>query len=311
MQPGKEHLVSITVRRVLAATDFSPASEGAVHWADFLARRFGAELVLFHAFSVDPALLAGPTGVAVDLASRLLEEARRSAEESMRELRDRFPAARAVVEQAPAREGIVRAAQALRADLVCMGTHGRTGLPRLLQGSVAQHVVVHSPVPVLTVRRGQERPPQVACILAPTDFSPAADAALPWADLLARVFGARLVLLHVVEVTYELLVDLPPTAWGEAGGETIARELEARARGQLEARAQRLGPSEHVLRTGLGAGLSRQLIIEVANEVGADLVVMGTHGRTGVERILFGSVAEHVIRTSPVPVLTVRPPRRS
>jgi nucleotide-binding universal stress UspA family protein len=302
--------VSVVIRKILAATDFSPASEGALRWADFLASRLGAELVLFHAFSLDPALLAGPTGVAVDLASRLLDEVRRAAEESMRELQTRFPRARAVIEQAPAREGIVRAAHAQQADLVCVGTHGRTGLPRLLQGSVAQHVVVHSPVPVLTVRQ-DDRPARLRCILAPTDFSPPADAALPWADFLARAFDARLVLLHVVEVTYETILDLPRAARAEPVGEALARELQERARRELESRAQSLGPCELVLRTGLGAGLSRQTIVEVAQEVDADLVVIGTHGRTGVERILFGSVAEHVVRTSPVPVLTVRQPRSS
>jgi nucleotide-binding universal stress UspA family protein len=297
--------LEVAVRRILAATDFSPASEGALRWADFFASRFGAELVLFHALSLDPALLIGPTGVAVDLAARLVEDARRAAERSMQDLQRRFPSARAVVEEASPREGIVRAAQAQGADLVCVGTHGRTGLPRLLHGSVAQHVIVHSPVPVLTVRQ-DDRPVRVRCILAPTDFSPAADAALPWADLLARTFDARLVLLHVVEVTYETLVEVP---WGggfEPVGEAITRQLENRARAELQTRAQRLPPCETLVRTGLGAGLSRQRIVEAAADVGADLVVMGTHGRTGVDRILFGSVAEHVVRTSPVPVLTVR-----
>lgn len=298
--------MSLVIRRILAATDFSPASEEALRWADFFASRFGAELLVFHALSLDPALLVGPTGVAVDLATRLVEDARRAAQESMRSLQGRFPAARTVVEETSAREGIVRAAQTHGADLVCVGTHGRTGLPRLLYGSVAQHVVVHSPVPVLTVRQDRDRPVRVRCILAPTDFSPAADAALPWADLLARTFDARLVLLHVVEVTYESLVEVP---WGgglEPVGEAIARQLEEQARAELEARARRLPPCETLVRTGLGAGLSRQRLVEAAQEVGADLVVMGTHGRTGVDRILFGSVAEHVIRTSPVPVLTVR-----
>ncbi len=297
--------LSLSIRKIFAATDFSPASEGALSWANFLASRLGAELILFHAFSLDPALLAGPTGITVDLAPRLLEETRRAAEESMRALQSRFPTARTVVEQAPARDAIVRAAQTHQADLVCIGTHGRTGLPRLLLGSVAQHVVAHSPVPVLTVRQ-DDRPVRLRCVLAPTDFSPTADAALPWADFLARAFDARLVLLHVVEVTYEALLELPRTVRAEPVGEALAKALQERAQRELQARAHGLGPCELVLRTGLGAGLSRQCILEVAQEVDADLVVMGTHGRTGIQRILFGSVAEHLVRTSPVPVLTVR-----
>ncbi len=113
----------------------------------------------------------------------------------------------------------------------------------------------------------------------------------------------------MVEVTYETLADLPWSGGFAPVGEAIARQLEERARAELAARAQGLAPCETVVRTGLGAGLSRQRIVEAAKEVGADLVVMGTHGRTGVDRILFGSVAEHVVRTSPVPVLTVRQSR--
>ncbi len=297
--------MQVAVRTVLGATDFSPASEGAIRWAHAIAQRFQAELVLFHALSLDPTPLAGVAALAPDLASRLSAEARRAAEARMQDLQRRFPAARTVIEHTSAREGILRAAQAYRADLVCVGTHGRTGLPGLLYGSVAQHVVVHSPVPVLTVRPG-DRPARVRCVLAPTDFSPASDLALPWAELLARTFEARLVLLHVLEFTYEALLELAEEGSLEPVGEVIARRLEDRARADLAARAERLAPCETLLRTGLGAGTCRLRIVEAIQEVEADLVVMGTHGRSGVDRLRFGSVAEYVVRTSPVPVLTVR-----
>ncbi|MCS7174001.1 MAG: universal stress protein [Armatimonadetes bacterium] len=296
----------VAIRRILAATDFSPASEGALRWAHLLSERFGADLVLLHALFLDPALLLGPTGVTVDLYTRLVEHAREEAGQLLQQLEVRFPGARSVMREGPPREAILQAAAETRADLICMGTHGRSGISRLLFGSVAQHVVIHSPVPVLTVRQAVANTPEVRTVLVPVDFSPASDAALPWAELLARTFGARIVLLHVVELTYEELSAFSEWAGGEPLVEAVLRAAEERAREELRARAGRLQDAEVLLHTAFGTATARHRIPEVAREVSADLVVMGTHGRTGVERILFGSVAEHVVRTSPVPVLTVR-----
>lgn len=295
----------LKLHRILVATDFSPASEGAVEWAHLLSQRVGAELVFLHALFLDPALLLASTEAAVDLHAQLVEHNRREALALLRQLEERFPGARGLLQEGPPREAVLRAIREVEADLVCMGTHGRTGLPRLVFGSVAQHVVVHSPVPVLTVR-ADHRPPQVRCILVPTDFSPAADAALPWAGLLGQAFDARVVLLHVVEVTYEALVELAHEGRFEPVGEVILRQLEERARTALSARAQQLPRCETVIRVGVGAEVPRHRIGEVAREVDADLIVMGTHGRTGIERVLLGSVAEHIVRASPIPVLTVR-----
>ncbi|MDR7414976.1 MAG: universal stress protein [Armatimonadota bacterium] len=296
----------VAIRRILAATDFSPASEGALRWASLLSQRFGADLVLLHALALDPALLLGPTGVTVDLYTRLVEHARQEAERLLRQLEERLPGARSMIREGPAREVILQATAETGADLVVMGTHGRSGIPRLLFGSVAQHVVVHSPVPVLTVRSTVTDTPQVRTVLVPVDFSPASDVALPWAELLARAFGGRIVLLHVVELTYEELSAFSEWAGGEPLLEAVLRAAEERAREELRTRAERLQGAEVLLHTAFGTATARHRIPEVAREVGADLVVMGTHGRTGVERILFGSVAEHVVRASPVPVLTVR-----
>jgi nucleotide-binding universal stress UspA family protein len=296
----------LDIRRILAATDFSPASEGALRWAHLLSQRFGADLVLLHALALDPALVLGPTGVTVDLYTSLVDHARREAEQVLRQLEERLSGARGIIREGPAREVILQAAAETGADLVVMGTHGRSGIPRLLFGSVAQHVVVHSPIPVLTIRQAAAESPQVRTVLVPVDFSPASDAALPWAELLARAFGARIVLLHVVELTYEELSAFSEWTGGEPLVEAVLRASEERAREELRMRAERLQGAEVLLHTAFGTATARHRIPEVAREVGADLVVMGTHGRTGVERILFGSVAEHVVRTSPVPVLTVR-----
>lgn len=134
-------------------------------------------------------------------------------------------------------------------------------------------------------------------ILVPTDFSDAADRALDTAIELARAFEARLTLLHVWSMPY--------TAYSE-GLTWPVDDMERAARRALDetlAKAiARYPRTEAVLRRD---GDWAQ-ILEVVRELGVDLVVMGTHGRRGLPRLVLGSVAERVVRMSPVPVLTVK-----
>jgi len=146
---------------------------------------------------------------------------------------------------------------------------------------------------------------QIRRILHPTDFSPSSAYALGYAAALAREFGAKLYLLHVVEdvarALYFDMLQAPPIA-------DIIGEIERQARKELDkilAEEKDL-PVERLLRRGVPFGE----IIRVAREVEADLIVMGTHGRSGFKHALFGSVAEKVVRKSPCPVLTVRHPEQ-
>lgn len=145
-------------------------------------------------------------------------------------------------------------------------------------------------------------PPKITRILAPTDFSPGAEPALQWAMHLADAFGAQVTILHAVDVTLGAIAGLPPDmaavpAYGELL-EVVRREAWA----EMAKLAERYPAAKTLLREGA----PRKTIGDVASEIGADLIVMGTHGRTGLAHVVFGSVAEHVVRHSPVPVLTVR-----
>jgi len=133
-------------------------------------------------------------------------------------------------------------------------------------------------------------------ILFPTDFSHASDAALPHAEALARQSGARLLIVHVEE---------PPLAYG--GGELyygIPEPSSERILKMLED-VKPVDPSvpfAHRLTMGDPAGE----IVRVAADEGAEMIVLGTHGRTGVTRLLMGSVAEAIVRRAPCPVLVYR-----
>jgi glycine betaine transporter len=139
-------------------------------------------------------------------------------------------------------------------------------------------------------------------ILVPTDFSAGAESALMWALQLAELFGAQVTLLHVLDPSLGAIAGLPSNyaampAYGELL-ETVRRE----AKSEMEKIAKRIPTAKILIREGS----PRPVILDAATEFGADLIVIGTHGRTGLAHAFFGSVAEHVVRYSKIPVLTVR-----
>lgn len=287
--------------RLLVATDFSAPSDAALGYARTLAGTFGATL---HVLSVIDnqflrVALGDPrnqeTAALRQLHDRLTDEDRR-----------RFRAL-PVVERsdAPADE-IASYARTHDVDLIVMGTHGRSGMARILMGSVAEKVVRTAPCPVLTLRetpsgKTDGRP---ARILVPTDFGAPSDGALGCARRVAARFGSSLHLLHVLE---------DPSVNGAFGSEFyLADSPDVRA-ARLNDAQERLAHrvigndrSQVHATTEIVSGRCAQAIVDYAANGNFDLVVMGTHGRGGVAHLLMGSVAEGVIRTAPCPVLTVR-----
>ena len=138
-------------------------------------------------------------------------------------------------------------------------------------------------------------------ILVPTDFSECADGALQYAIELAQKLQARLTLLHIIDTMPLGLVEdtamLPPSYW---------QELETGIEQSMEASLKRLDDVGLQGEPVIVHGAPFQSIIDTAKDKGADLIVMGTHGRTGLTHVLMGSVAEKVIRLAPCPVLVTR-----
>jgi len=146
---------------------------------------------------------------------------------------------------------------------------------------------------------------KIRTILMPTDFSDGAARALEWARALARAFDAKIALLHVVDLA---------TAWMPVGGlgsipapvpPDVVEQFTKAGQAALDALA---GDASEVTQRLVRNGHPREVILEVAKVVQADVIVMGTHGRRGFSHLFIGSVAEHVVRHAPLPVLTVRTP---
>lgn len=209
---------------------------------------------------------------------------------------------------APAAKAILEEAALLGAGLIVMATHGRGGLGRLIAGSTAREVLAKSPIPVLLVRawhaqRAVERLDRGARIVVPLDGSAEAEGILPTAERLAAALRGELVLVQAIAPTDTALT---PDGMAVALFHEDTTERLAFARDYLDHLAGRLGAKECPVSREARVGVPAATIDAIAREHGAALIVMATHGRTGVDRLLLGSVAEAVVREGSTPVLLVR-----
>lgn len=144
----------VSPKRILLATDYSPYAETALRWADATSKAFRAKLIIVHALDLTLGGMAGlaPEVAAFPVADQLVDRLREEAKTEMARLGKRFPRARTIIREGPPRSTLLQVASSVRADLMVVGTQGRSGLAHMLIGSVAEHLVRHSRIPVLTVR---------------------------------------------------------------------------------------------------------------------------------------------------------------
>jgi len=280
---------------VLVPTDGSECAEVAVSHARDLATRYGATV---HVLCVADARIVenAPHN------EQIMEERTELAERTCAGIADDGVPVQRAVRSAVPHTAILKYVASHGIDLVVMGTHGRTGVERYLLGSVTEKVVRLSDVPVLTVKAadGESVTYPYETVLVPTDGSPGASAAVGPAVDVARTYGARLHALSVVD-TMALGLDVR--------SEVIRDRLEESARSALaDVEERATAASLAGVETALEYGSPYKGIRSYVEATDVDLVVMGTHGRSGIDRYLLGSVAEKTVRTSPVPVMTVREP---
>jgi nucleotide-binding universal stress UspA family protein len=294
----------IEIKRILCPTDFSDNARHALDHAVTLAGWYGAEIMVLHLM---PATL--PTGAYVQYPGRLAHEVAdraRSAEEAHRfaeSARTAGVRVKVEVEQGGVVQHIVGYAELLPADLIVMGTHGRSGFERFMLGSVTEKVLREARCPVLTVpppAAGAAGRPFFKTILCAIDFSPAARTGMQQAVSLAREADARLILLHVVEWLPEEPFDRTPTWQVEL--EVVKPKAEARLRAAVSEADREACRVEELVVTGR----PWREILRVATEQAAELIVLGIQGRGAIDLALFGSTANHVVRHAGCAVLTVR-----
>lgn len=296
---------------ILFATDFSDSTEAARHITHALARHLGARVVCAHAATVAmfPPEAHELSAGDVESFQVLVREELAVRRERLQEIAGEFTGdgitASARLEEGPVVDTICSIARELAAALVIVGSHGRTGLKRFFLGSVAERVVRACETSVLVAR-----PPTVDRegfhrVLVPTDFSQAAEVALDQAMTLASEH-AIIDILHCW--TPEEFPDglLRPLESGRPQAAPPAAER-AKELGEAWMRRVAMGRRQvafHLVAERPTAGI-QQFIDE--QEQPYDLIAIGTHGRTGMERLLIGSVAESTVRYAPCSVLVARP----
>jgi nucleotide-binding universal stress UspA family protein len=280
---------------ILVPLDGSPLAEQALPYTERLAQASGACLVLVRA-SRPP--------VGADDSDSLSD-----ADDYLKRVTGALRARGLPVERShrlglAAHEILAEAAES-QADLIVMGTHGRSGPGRVLYGSVADEVLRHAEVPVLLV------PPHASAswpidarlkVLVPLDGSELAETALEPVGAWAVRLGAELLLVQVVEWPPYVLMD---------GGELLMldpEELHAEAQDYLVPIAARLKPGLGAVscRVELGRPVA-DTIVRIGEEEHVDLFAMATHGRGGLARLVLGSAATGILQQAHAPVLLIRP----
>ncbi len=267
--------------RILVATDGSKYSQRAVDQAVGLAKLCGSSLFALSVVELNPEFAA--------LAPNLVEKMEKESKELLEGIKHKVTKQNVVCETI-IHEGeqpykfIVKEAKRRKAGIIVIGTHGKTGLKKLLMGSVAGDVIGHAPCPVLVIPL--KGPVNLKDIVVASDGSEFSKAAVKEAINIATACDSTLTIVCVVK-------SHRPAKYKSEAAKIVKKARKDAEKANVDAEA--------IVREGE----SYEVIIDVVREKRAGAIVMGSHGRTGLERLLMGSVTERVIGHAPCAVLVV------
>jgi len=292
---------------ILVPLDGSELAEAALPYAEELAVRLGASMVLIYA--CEPSDEEHHRMHELYL-QKMVEAARRRLKSHLPEDAKEGPQVASALVTGDAAEQIVDYAEKEDTGLIVMATHGRSGISRWVLGSTAAKVARATNKPLVLVRAGVARARArtevlLGKLLLPLDGSKQSELAVPYLEDLASRLKAEVVLLHVVAPTY-FAYSIP--------GETIEmpftpedmERFRTKSEHYLETVAEALRKKGITATTDVAIGTAADEIIRLSDDIPVDLVVMSTHGRSGISRWAFGSVADKVIHAANAPVLLVR-----
>lgn len=295
------------IKSIVLPVDFSAPSRAAAARAALLARSLDASLHVVHGAHFPRPEISQEFAIPGLSWEALQEAAHKEVSQVSAGLRERGAEVSEEVSELDPIEAIRRAVDRHDADLVVMGTHGRSGFQHILFGSVAELTVRTSSCPVWTVKEDEDRAGDpIEGILVATDFSDHAAAALDFAIDLARPLGARIELTHVFSIPAHYF-----TPYGVAPADALVTELIESAKTMLRECAVAISSEGVEVESHFRRAAASVAISELAAEVEADVIVMGTRGNTGLKYVFLGSVAERTLRLAPCSVVTVGTQRRA
>lgn len=319
----------LKLKRILVPTDFSDSAKAAYAFGVELTRKYGGKVDLIHVIPTFKYLnesvnrLGLPINLDKDIYPHIVTETEERLKEEFNAMIPAEQRGKAYVQvDIKASDAIIRTATETDVDLIVMGATGSRGKD-IIWGSTTEKVVRKSPIPVLAIP-SEAVPNQIDRILVPSDYSELSFRALRGAVALANSLESEITLLHVVEL-YGSPLDDEPREQGKDQIASITEKLGARLEGwtaanpQFELSFQRDGDAMFLLSTRGGSEKRTPLkivvtkavsahseIVEYANE-NSDMVVITTHGRSGLSHLFLGSVTEKVVQATNKPVLTWRP----
>jgi nucleotide-binding universal stress UspA family protein len=296
------------IRTILVPLDGSELAESILGYALEIGRRSGASVLVIAAAHQES---AWGEEVPADHISRQVALAQDYLETKRKELEAKGLQVKAEVARKPAAEAILDRAEADRVDLIAMSTHGRSGVSRWVFGSVADKVLHDTHRPLLLIRPPQEteteeQPPSIRRVLVPLDGSSVAESVLPTVEALAKPLEASLILFQAITPVTPIspATVVPPQLPRVA---EAVEELHVEAERYLSRIGKELETRGLEAKSVVNVDFAVAGIVNAARDLEADLIALGTHGRSGVVRWVMGSVADAVVRRTHLPCLLIRP----
>lgn len=294
------------LKNIICATDFSESSKHAVDYGVALAKEFRAKLYMCHIIDMSYAAMYGECKDPAELEERIMGKANDYLRGSIGEDPvDWEP----LISKGHTSDEITRMAADVSVDLAITATHGRSGLKRLILGSVTERLIRTLTSPLLVVRSPEHdfvspgsQKVKLDRILVGCDFSPDSNLSFQYALALARQFQCELHLAHVIESTmYKHILKSGP----ESGQDqhALCKELDEKLKDMIPGEAHACCAP----RTELLAGQPYEELTKYAVTHNIDLIVLGVRGHSLMETLFLGSTTDRVVRQAPCPVLSVRP----
>jgi len=297
----------IKIKKILIPTDFSRCAEQAFTHAIYFAEKYQSELHILNVNTLFEEYAEFTSNISS--ANDIHKMAEDSINKQINNMVDNVTLKNFEIIKCQKR-GISAATTILEysldndIDLIVMGTHGRRGLGHLFLGSIAEEVVRFSTCPVFTIREEDKPKPieQFTNILVPIDFSDRSYISIKYAEEIAKLYNSKLQLLHVVEDVFPPVYSL----LGEISIYNLVPDIVAKTKESLETVFNETDGPKVQHDNYIVTGHAAKEILNFAKTHNTNLIVIATHGLTGIEHFLMGSVAEKVVRMAPCPVFTTK-----
>jgi nucleotide-binding universal stress UspA family protein len=282
---------------VVCPVDFFPASEAALSYAISLARNYDAGLHILHVIPPVSSVFGSEKHTA-ELVKKTHEDSQIRLAAMAQSVKGSGVEASFEVRFGEIDQEIVNGIDEQGADLIVAGTHGRRGVQHWLMGSVCERLLRRVSVPILTVANAKKTDVgKIKRILVATDLSDTSSEVAAWASSIAEKYGSNITVLHVTD----FVMGGVPHLYRDA----VLQGINAEMKQLLPVPTQNLNID---IETRVEFGIPFRVVLAVAEQEKIDLIVLGTHGKSALERTLLGSTAERIVRGASCPILAI-PPR--